>query len=373
MRNENTCTALAVLDTIARLGASIRYQPDLDRLAAAGAAAYVQLMDELPLRGRKILTEASPLPCVATLQAYLADGEVFDFAAGIACMLHKPGGLPLFLSRPEEDDEDEVDFTNAAIAWGVILNRADFDDIEQLIDEARGEMYFTDIAELRPTAITEAPVTVDGWGWQPCLNPDEHNEPFEWVYPNLFDVNPGCMLSSDCINWLRRFGFDETADNLAAAKPEDGVDNEDWEFACEEAVKDNFNEAREQWEQENEPVMHLYYEVPGLASPEIAATKLIDSPVGLVYLPRKDTYALILTGGGMDLRDKVINAYVTLGYCPPTHFCLPNLTGTKLDCRMRTLIAACRRSLQIHRRCLQNTDAELLRLAQWVAAQSMKD
>ena len=63
-----------------------------------------------------------------------------------------------------------------------------------------------------------------------------------------------------------------------------------------------------------------------------AAKALVDLPLCIVYLIEEEAYFLALTGGGMDLTWQICEAYMRLGYLPPTHFSrLPRYAGATLN------------------------------------------
>lgn len=67
----------------------------------------------------------------------------------------------------------------------------------------------------------------------------------------------------------------------------------------------------------------------------------------LVYLKEEDRYALVLTGGGMDLSWSICEGFMRLGFLPPLKFCeLPNY-HQKLTTRLLWVVAGCRRSARV--------------------------
>jgi len=94
------------------------------------------------------------------------------------------------------------------------------------------------------------------------------------------------------------------------------------------------------------PMMNYWYPIE-IDDVEDAARKLIHLPLCVVKVG--DETGLALTGGGMNLAWEICEAFITLGYLPPTHFCdLPGMAGKDVDSkRNRHIIAACLRSYSI--------------------------
>lgn len=110
------------------------------------------------------------------------------------------------------------------------------------------------------------------------------------------------------------------------------------------------------------PMMNYYYPMEGHAGdPVDDAKRLVDLPLCVVQVD--GVYGLALTGGGMDLTWEICEAFMLLGYLPPTHFCSPpSLAGMKLTAKTRWIMAGCRRSLMIRRRWLESDLDRLRRL-----------
>jgi hypothetical protein len=79
------------------------------------------------------------------------------------------------------------------------------------------------------------------------------------------------------------------------------------------------------------------------------AYKLRDVPLCLVMV--NDTFALALTGGGMDLTWSIAEAFCRIGYLPPVKFCRP--PGFRTG-HQEYLVAAMRRSLTFAQERLAN-------------------
>lgn len=131
---------------------------------------------------------------------------------------------------------------------------------------------------------------------------------------------------------------------------------EKWDYyACErrEAYRDDPAMIVESWNNETDqsvdgPMMNYYYPLAGDGpGKEELAHRIIDLPLCVVHFD-DDTFALALTGGGMDLSWEICEAFMLCGYLPPVHFCdLPVMGGRGTSSRDRWIIAGCRRSLQI--------------------------
>lgn len=85
------------------------------------------------------------------------------------------------------------------------------------------------------------------------------------------------------------------------------------------------------------------------------AITIEDLPLCIVYVEPENAYGLALVGGGVNLSWEIAEAYIRLGYLPPLEFCdLPALATLRRDERTMTVIAACRRSIDIMRQRLDH-------------------
>lgn len=83
------------------------------------------------------------------------------------------------------------------------------------------------------------------------------------------------------------------------------------------------------------PMMNYYYTLPYYeGDPEEDQLTLYQSSANVVLIKivggddDEDTYALALSGGGMDLSWDICHAYILLGYAPPLQYCdLPDFAG----------------------------------------------
>ncbi len=158
-------------------------------------------------------------------------------------------------------------------------------------------------------------------------------------------------------------GYPETWSYLEAARCEE----------CDEAVVPVSGE-NVHWDIDEEsdcggylyaegPMMNYMYPIrwDRVGSGERAALALIDLPLCLVHLEKEEEFFLALTGGGMDLKWQIAEAYMVLGYLPPTHFSrLPDMAGKKLNSRNRWILSGMRASL-LARRNWAKTDLRYLR------------
>ncbi len=95
------------------------------------------------------------------------------------------------------------------------------------------------------------------------------------------------------------------------------------------------------------PMMNYAYPLPHFQDDDgKGARALATLPVCLVVLD--DQSYLALTGGGMDLSWEICEAYLTLGYYPPVHFCdLPAMSGRGESPKDKWIVQGCRESLRI--------------------------
>lgn len=115
---------------------------------------------------------------------------------------------------------------------------------------------------------------------------------------------------------------------------------------CEVLECENY----ELYQQTEGPVMNYFYPLPvDIADAYQEALKIVHLPLCLVYLLVSDEWGLALTGGGMDFSWEICEAYIRLGFLPPSHFArLPDMTEY-YDKRAQVLFRCCNRSLEIHR------------------------
>lgn len=113
------------------------------------------------------------------------------------------------------------------------------------------------------------------------------------------------------------------------------------------------------------PMMNYYYPLPNYdRNPEADQLHLYKSSANVVLVQIRggedveDSYALALSGGGMDLSFDICHAYILLGYAPPLVFCdLPHFAGQ--DNRKEPFAS-------IIKACFQSTKSALNRLERQV-------
>jgi len=117
----------------------------------------------------------------------------------------------------------------------------------------------------------------------------------------------------------------------------------------------------------NYPMMNYYYPLPDFKDFGYEdALKINHLNLCLVYFTEKEEYALALTGGGMDLSWDIVEAYIRLGYYPPTHFDLPNFAGMPNDMHRRCIINACIGSREIVKGWMDNDIKDLENLTKYL-------
>jgi hypothetical protein len=101
------------------------------------------------------------------------------------------------------------------------------------------------------------------------------------------------------------------------------------------------------------PAMNYFYELPVGRSFDTHAAAQI-----LVHLPlcvvewlddsEHNGYALALTGGGMNLAWEICEAFMRLGFLPPTHFAdLPAMCGRGISAKDRWIAQGCIKSFEV--------------------------
>jgi len=97
------------------------------------------------------------------------------------------------------------------------------------------------------------------------------------------------------------------------------------------------------------PMMNYIYPIDDDDYSVENARKLAGLPLCLVRMEDDDSAFLALTGGGMDLSWEICEAYIRLGYYPPSHFELPEMAGKQLTERnARILIAVTQSNIILH-------------------------
>lgn len=133
-------------------------------------------------------------------------------------------------------------------------------------------------------------------------------------------------------------------------------DGETWE-AVNPFVEDDFDGEDGYYEavDANQPMMNYYYPLPDEREyDEDDARAVQHLNLCLVHFMEDETYALALTGGGMDLSWDICEGFMRLGYYPPVHFRLPNMAGTPDNEHHQTVIQACIKGREIVKRWMDN-------------------
>lgn len=108
-------------------------------------------------------------------------------------------------------------------------------------------------------------------------------------------------------------------------------DDDGFEWVCGNEDCEHHGEEVED-ELDGGPMMNYSYALPlSVARDEDDARKIAGLPLCITFKQDAwgdEEYALALTGGGMDLSWEICEAYIRLGFLPPTHFCnLPAMSG----------------------------------------------
>jgi hypothetical protein len=173
--------------------------------------------------------------------------------------------------------------------------------------------------------------------------------------------------------------------DMSAAALEEGSTHFDWSaepltFRVHEAVKcekcertlvldaGQGNEAHNDIDTDSEcdghvpsaegPMMSYFYALPENSrrlDPDTAAKKIVHLPLCLVdFDGGEDSHgthrglALALTGGGMDLTWEIAEAYMRLGFLPPTQVAaLPRICGRGVSSKDRWIARGCMRSFKV--------------------------
>ena len=121
------------------------------------------------------------------------------------------------------------------------------------------------------------------------------------------------------------------------------------------------------------PMMNYYYRLPnyeGDRDPEADQLLLYQSSVSVVIVMIRggeylaDTYALALSGGGMDLSWDICHAFILLGYVPPLFACdVPEFAGQDNSKEpFWSILKACLQSAESAKRQAQWTQSKLAKL-----------
>lgn len=109
------------------------------------------------------------------------------------------------------------------------------------------------------------------------------------------------------------------------------------------------------------PMMNYRYPISSHVYTSAHAHKIADLALCLVESSDGHVF-LALTGGGMDMSWDICDAYVRLGFLPPSHFDLPDLAGMTLNERTALIVAAVERSNEVLANWTQSRQARASRL-----------
>jgi hypothetical protein len=117
------------------------------------------------------------------------------------------------------------------------------------------------------------------------------------------------------------------------------------------------------------PMMNYWYPCD-IRDPEEAARTIADLPLCVVQVG--DDYGLALTGGGMDLSWAICEAFVLLGFYPPTHFAdLPRMAGP-VSKGMRSVVEAMTEGLKIRKGWIDRDIKRMPELSAWLDEQEAR-
>ena len=350
---ERLCVAWATLDIIARAHGTLQEGYDAGRrqaLVELAKAAYQVLADNF-------------LSDFEWPRAYPGSTEDLDeyLQGNLACIdIGNGTPLPILLS-------------DTGVGWSSAEYTADFQPAWAKVREG---MYLPGIDPHQLNCDCTARQAQSVEGWSPHYDDDEPQpsaagaQQYELVPPKSLCLDAADienMTGDRCVEWLRDHAFEKLADLLVESRPKGDDGATDWEIAAQDHVTDHMADVRDDWEQSSEPVMNYFYPLTDKTFDEEDAEKIAGLPPVLVKLWPQETYALVLTGGGMDLLDGIVEAHVRLGFYPPSWLRLPYM-GQTLGRRERTLIVAVRESCNIHRRWLQHALDDTLRFVLRCAA-----
>jgi hypothetical protein len=194
-----------------------------------------------------------------------------------------------------------------------------------------------------------------------------YGETWEVVYPNVKKWSFAQVEKQ-----LSEFGWTEDLARLNRALERYNADP--YAFDTDVNLKAVLNECRERIfdaiidGDDLTPMMDYLYPIE-LQDPEEAQSILYRAVIPVVvvhvYMEHEDEwkYYLALSGGGMDLRWEICEAYIRLGYLPPVYFCdLPPIAGRGKSEADQKIIQACLKSIEVNRHHLQWTEQNLKKI-----------
>lgn len=144
--------------------------------------------------------------------------------------------------------------------------------------------------------------------------------------------------------------------------PED--DDEDQDYLEDDCPKKG-DDFRDMWAEG--PMMSYYYPCD---VDRDDAYKLVYSPLCIVEFSDGST-GIALTGGGMDLSWEICEAYILLGYLPPTHFVsLPRMAGMRATRKNLKILEACKRSVEVESNWILGRKSDLDHVEEWLKGHS---
>lgn len=163
---------------------------------------------------------------------------------------------------------------------------------------------------------------------------------YDWIYDDTYET-----VYPDFTTWEE--------EDLRAYAHDNGIADEGDIDQLRELVEEFIYDASDRLA----PMMNYYYDItlhdhfPGDAQSTLLLAHL---PVIVVAIPDPLggwRHVLALSGGGMDLRWEICEAYIRLHQRPPLYFCdLPHMAGRGESEHDQVIIAACRETLQ----CVQS-------------------
>ena len=212
------------------------------------------------------------------------------------------------------------------------------------------------IEELSGAFIDARPIPFDFFG-------SGYGETWEVVYPNVEKWSIEHVRKG-----LSEFGMEDDLYRLHRAL------KEYWEDPHCSTLEDTLEQCRQNLfdrliDSDNfTPIMDYLYPIE-LQDPEEAQSILYHAVIPVVvvhaYMEHEDEwkYYLALSGGGMDLRWEICEAYIRLGYLPPVYFCdLPPIAGRGKSEADQKIIQACLKSIELNRHHLQWTEQNLKKI-----------
>lgn len=210
-----------------------------------------------------------------------------------------------------------------------------------------------DVSNLRAGEIFTKPVTVDGW------EPDFEDESWSWFegyeYTDDNDRTVTLIVRDGSVTRVHIDGrtYERGSDDYEYEHTDD--EGELTEGAFSEEDFDALFDLDVETHGCEGPMMNYWYPFESITDQDEAtgaAAKIADLPLCVVEV--QGSYGLALTGGGMNMSWYIVGAYVRLGYLPPLHFV--SGIGSPVDeagADRATLIAACLRTLDVARDCVE--------------------